>query len=124
MLSIMFNARLTHGLNPEDLLLFTIISILTDNRDSMNSSDNYRGIYLSNSIYKLYDYVFIDANIDYLKTDDMQFGFKNRHSTVLCTALYIETISHYMNKGSDVYSYLIDASKTFDRVHRGDFFQS
>ena len=40
-------------------------------------------------------------------------------STVLCTAVYIETINHYMNEGSDVYSCLIDASKAFDRVHWG-----
>ena len=41
--SIMFNAMITHGFNPEDLLLSTIISIPKDNRGSMNSSDNYRG---------------------------------------------------------------------------------
>ena len=41
MLSIMFNAMLTHGFNPEDLLLSTIISIPKDNRGSMNFSDNY-----------------------------------------------------------------------------------
>ena len=44
-----------------------------------------------------------------------KFGFKNNHSTVLCTAVYIETINHYMNEGSDVYSCLIDASKAFDQ---------
>ena len=122
MLSIMFNAMLTHGFNPEDLLLSTIISIPKDNRGSMNSSDNYRGISLSNSICKLYDYVFIDLNMDYLKTDDMQFGFKDNHSTVLCTAVYIETINHYMNEGSDVYSCLIDASKAFDSPLGETFF--
>ena len=100
LLSIMFNAMLTYGFNPEDLLLSTIISIPKDNRGSMNSSNNYRGISLSNSICKLYDYVFIDLNIDYLKTDDMQFGLKNNHSTLLCTAVYIETVNHYMNEGS------------------------
>ena len=57
--------------------------------------------------------------MDYLKTDDMQFGFKNNHSAVLCTAVYIETINHYMNEGIDVYSCLMDASKAFDRVHWG-----
>ena len=124
MLSIMFNAMLTHGFNPEDHLLSTIIFIPKDNRYSMNSSDNYRGISLSNSICKLYDYVFIDLNMDYLKTDDMQFGFKNNHSTVVCTAVDIETINHYMNEGNDVYSCLIDASKAFDRVHWGNFFRS
>ena len=76
MLSIMFNAMLTHGFNPEDLLRSTIISTPTDNRNSINSSDNYRGISLSNSIWKLYDYVFIDLNMDYLKTDGMQSGLK------------------------------------------------
>ena len=40
MLSIMFNAMLTHGVNPEYLLLSTLISIPKDNRGSMNSSDN------------------------------------------------------------------------------------
>ena len=64
----------------------------------------------------------IDVNIDYLKTDHMQFGFKSNHSTVLCTAVYIETVNHYMNEGSDVYRCLIDASKAFDRVYWGDFF--
>ena len=60
-LSIMFNAMLTHGFNPEDLLLSTIISIPKDNRGSMNSSDNYRGISLSNSICKLLDLQFVNA---------------------------------------------------------------
>ena len=89
LLSIMFNAMLTHGFNPEDLLLSTIISTPKNNQGSMNSSDNYRCISLSNSICKLYGYVCIDLNIYYLKTDDMQFGFKINRSTVLCTAVYI-----------------------------------
>ena len=29
--------------------------------------------------------------MDYLKTDDMQFGCKNNHSPVLCTAVYIDS---------------------------------
>ena len=58
-LSIMFNAMLTHGFNHDDLLRSTIISIPKDSRGSMCSSDNYRGISLSNNICKLFDYVFI-----------------------------------------------------------------
>ena len=53
----------------------------------------------------------------------MQFGFKSNHSTVLCTAIYIETINHYVNKGSNVYSCLLDASKAFDKVHWGRLFK-
>ena len=113
----MFNAMLTHGFNPKYILLSTLIPIPKDNRGSMNSSDNYGGISLSNSIWKLYDYVFIDLNIDYLKTDDMQFGFKHIHSTVVCTAVYIETDNRYVNESSNVYNCLIDESKAFNRVH-------
>ena len=63
----------------------------------------------------------IDLYIDFLKTDDMQFGLQIIHSAVLCTAVYIETVNHYMNEGSDVYSCLIDAIIAFDRVQWGPF---
>ena len=36
--------------------------------------------------------------------------------------MYIETINHYVNEGSNVYSCLLDASKAFDRVHWGRLF--
>ena len=49
----MFNAMLTHGFNPEYLLLSTIISISKDNRGSMNSSDNYNNIIII-IIYSIY----------------------------------------------------------------------
>ena len=42
--------------------------------------------------------------------------------TIFCTAVYIETINHYMNEGSDVYICLIGACKAFDRVHWGELF--
>ena len=60
---------------------------------------------------------------DSLQTCDMQFGFKSNHSTVLCTAIYIETINHYVNEGSNVYNCLLDASKAFDRVLWGILFK-
>ena len=52
----------------------------------------------------------------------MQVGFKSNHSTVLCIAMYIETIKHNVNEGSNVYSCLVDASKAFDRVRWGRLF--
>ena len=88
----------------------------------MCSSDNYRGISLSNSICKLFDHVFMHTHKDSLQTCNLQFGFKSNHSTVLCTAIYMETINHYVNEDSNVYSCLLDASKAFDRVHWGRLF--
>ena len=53
----------------------------------------------------------------------MQLGFKLNHSTVLCTAIYMETVNHYVYEGSNVYSCLLDASKAFDIVHWGRLFK-
>ena len=35
----------------------------------------------------------------------------------------METINHYVNEDSNVYSCLLDASKAFDRVHWGKLFK-
>ena len=52
----------------------------------------------------------------------MLFGFKQLHSTVMCSLLYHEVINHYLCNGSHVYSCLLDASKAFDKVHYGTMF--
>ena len=56
------------------------------------------------------------------QTSDMQFGFKQQHSTVMCSFSYHEVINHYFLNGSTVYSCLLDASKVFDKVHYDTIF--
>ena len=97
--------------------------IPNDSRDSMCSSANYRGISLSNSICKLFDYAFIHTHKDSLQTCELQFGFKSNHSTVVCTEIYMETINHYVNESSNVYNCLLVTSKAFDTVHWGRLFK-
>ena len=52
----------------------------------------------------------------------MQFGL-SKNTTVMCSLLYHEIMNHYLCNGSNVYSCLLDASKTFDRVHYGTMFR-
>ena len=47
----------------------------------------------------------------------MQFGFKKKSSTVVCTAVLDEIVNYYTKKGSNVYAVFLDASKAFDRVN-------
>jgi hypothetical protein len=122
-LSILFNAMLIHGHTPDDLLDSSIISIPKDRKSSLSNSNNYRGISLFNAICKIFDMLIIDLFRDELNTSDMQFGFKGKHSTNICTAIYIETVSHFVNNNSNVYSCLLDASKAFDRVNYGKLFR-
>ena len=113
---------LVHGYYPSELLKSTIISLPKDKTGSLSSSSNYRGISLFNSICKLYDYVIIDIWGDSLDTCDMQYGFKKKHSTTLCTVVLKELVQHYREGNSDVYCCLLDASKAFDRIHYGELF--
>lgn len=122
LLSLLFNSMLVHGYFPKELLKSTIISIPKDRSASLANSDNYRGISLFNSMCKLFDYVTIKLCDGKLDTSDMQFGFKQQHSTSMCTLVLREVVDHYLEGNSNVYCCLLDASKAFDKVHYGKLF--
>ena len=122
-LSLMFNCMLCHGHTPPQLLSSTFISIPKNSRGSMCDSNNYRSIALCSSICKLLDMIILDKWRDRLVTSDLQYGFRRGHSTVMCTAMYKETVQHYVTRKSNVYSVLLDASKAFDKVQYGILFK-
>ena len=49
-------------------------------------------------------------------TSFLQFGFKEKKSTVMCSAILLEVLHYYTNKNSSVYVLYLDASKAFDRL--------
>ena len=115
-LSSLFTAIFTHGYQPKGLLLGTIESIPKDCKGNIRNSNNYRGITLCNSIKKLIDIVIMQRYHSSLLTSNMQYAFKQDHSTVMCTLVLKEVVRHYANHNTDVYSCYVDASKAFDRV--------
>ena len=50
---------------------------------------------------------------------DMQFAYKENHSTTLCTSALKEVVNHNIKENCNVYCCLLNASKAFDRVHYG-----
>ncbi len=54
---------------------------------------------------------------DNLFSSNLQFSFKPCASTSLCTSTVQETISYYVNNGSNVYGLMLDASKAFNHVN-------
>ena len=53
---------------------------------------------------------------DILCSSDLQFGFKSKRSTGMCTLILKETIEYYMHNSSTVFCTMLNATKAFDRV--------
>ena len=121
-LAKLLTAILTHGYQPKKVLLATIASIPKDSRGDICDSKNYRGITICSSISKLMDILMILRYNGKLQTSDMQFAFKEKHSTVMCSLVVKEVVHYHVNNKSDVYSCCVDATKAFDRVHHDNLF--
>ena len=113
----------SHGYTPSLMSQSHIVSIPKDKRGNLQSSDNYRGISLSNALCKVVDLWVLSKCSHLLLSSDMQYAFKINHSTVMCTTMVKEIISYYNSNHSDVYACLVDASKAYDKLNFGKLFQ-
>ena len=86
-----------------------IIPIVKDKTESMNDSNNYRGIALSSILSKLLDKVIIQSHKVHLGSSDLQFGYKEKSSTAQCTFVVEEIIHYYRSNESNAYAAFLDA---------------
>ena len=117
----LFSSMLSHGHSPECLNMSTLIPIPKDG--DICCSDNYRGIALSSCVVKLMEIILMSKSNTSIATSELQFAYKAKHSTSQCTLLLKETVNYYLNRNSDVYGCLIDASKAFDRIQHDKLFK-
>ena len=116
-IALLFTFMLRHGHNP-DYIMEAIISSIPKNANGHTSdSENYRGIALSSAIGKVLDIIIMNRYSNELMSSDVQFSFKPKHSTVMCTAAMREIVSHYTSRSSRVYMCALDATKAFDKVN-------
>ena len=56
----------------------------------------------------------------------MQFGFKPKHSTTLCTTVLKKLISYYVRTKTDskIHCCFLNASKAFDKIYFGKLFKT
>ena len=55
-------------------------------------------------------------------TSEIQFAFKEKHSTNMCTTIIKEVTSHYNANGSNVYMCMLDATKVLIGFVMTNFF--
>ena len=121
-LHILFNSLLNHGYVPHEFLCGTISPIIKDRSGDTASPLNYRPITLGVLFAQLFEVLLLNKFERFLECDNLQFGFKSKHSTA--HAIYVlKMCSDYFYKhGSSTYVTFLDCSKAFDKVsHYGLF---
>ena len=63
-----------------------------------------------------FDKIVIEKQVEQLGTSELQFGYKTKSSTVMCSTALMETIQYYVSNKTPVYVLLMDSAKAFDRV--------
>ncbi len=86
-------------------------------------SSNYRGIALASSLSKVFEWSILLTWNSFFYTSELQFGFKPAFSTTLCSGVLKAVVNRYLNRGSKVYTCLVDASKAFDTVDHHVLFE-
>ena len=51
------------------------------------------------------------------ESDDLQFAYKKKTSTVQCVSIIKEVINYYVNQNSCVYMCMLDASKAVPHIY-------
>ena len=116
-LSLLFSVMLRHGCSPEGMLLGTMVPLPKGRLNDLSNSKNFRALTISSLLGKLLDNIILNIESEHLFTNDLQFSFKACSSTTMCTTMIRETISYFVNKGSNVYGLVLDATKAFDRIN-------
>ena len=103
-------------------LMTSLVVLSFPYQANVTDSGNYRGIALCSIFTKIFDLIMLSMFCDHLHSSELQFGFKARRSTYMCTMVLKETIAYYINNGSPVYCSFLDASKAFDRIESVNYF--
>ena len=104
------------------LLVSNLIPIVKDKLADVTNSNNYRSIATSSLVMKIFNWVIILAFSKHLKFDDLQFGYQANVSMSMCTWTAVETLSHFLRNGSDVFTCLMAMSNAFDMVKHSVLF--
>ena len=84
-------------------LLSTVVPIPKGNNVNKSDSSNFRGIALSSVYGKIFDNIVLSRYSERLASSELQFGFKAKSSTNLCSMVMKESIAYYVNNNSSVF---------------------
>ena len=80
-LAMLFTSMLTHGYLPDAFMTTSIIPILKNKNGDTSAKNNYRPIAIVTAMSKIFELCLATIIDAHLVTSDIQFGFKQKHST-------------------------------------------
>ena len=119
---LLFNGLIQHGYVPSDFLCGTISPVVKDNSGDIFDSTNYRPITLSSLPSQLFEHAVLIKIDHLLSTDDLQFGFKKKHSTSHALFVLKEAVDYFTKHSSNVFVTFLDCSMAFDKISHSGLF--
>jgi hypothetical protein len=110
-IACLLTAIVIHGMVPDTFQRSAIVSIPKGRHTNLSDSSNFRGIALSSIIGKIFDNIILQRYNHKLSSCELQFGFKSKSSTNMCTMVLKETITYYVQHQSPVFCTFLDATK-------------
>ena len=121
-LHLLFNALLQHGYVPSGFLKGTISPTIKNSSGDLNAVDNYRGITLCSVLSHLFENALRLKFGSFLTSDNLQFGFKPKHSTNHAAFTLKSCVNYFTKRDSNAFVAFLDFSKAFDTIsHCGLF---
>ena len=121
-LQLLFNSMVQHSYVPSAFLKGVITPIVKDPEGDLSTPENYRGITLSHVFSYLFDHAVLLKIDSLLDTENLQFGYKKKHSTSHAIFTVKKCINYFRDHGSYVYASFLDCTKGFDRVSHDGLF--
>lgn len=103
-----------HRTVTKTLLSVAFLPLLKSHLKNPDNTSSYRAIVGSSLILKLFEKTIMVIWGGYLTTDTLQFGFKAGTSTMQCSWLFHEVVTHYLRHGSHPIVTVLDCSRAFD----------
>ena len=121
-LHILFNAMIQHSYVPKEFLEGVISPLVKDTEGDHSDPNNYRGLTLGVVFSQLFENAILLKIGHLLNTDDLQFGYKKKHSCTHAIFALRSCIDYFCERGSNVFSAFLDCSKGFDKINHNGMF--
>jgi len=84
-ITCLFSSLVVYGAVADDMLVSTLVPTPKSKNGNCTVSSSYRAIALSSVLGKIFGRIVMNRYSDMLVSSDLQFGFKQKHSTATCT---------------------------------------